>query len=184
MPKITLTSPNNQAPGCKFAGAGIPYMEVGPSYEITQDQARAIRTQYLTFSDAAKRSLRFVIVEAPKPVAAAVVSVADPAGAGQTGTTDGEPPSEPDNSGDLPPVEEITVLTEEDLSLIEIEIAKLSDTTIEKGTPLIQNIAASPGLPELVKVAYLEQVISKEGLQKGLVEVAEAALELLRPATV
>lgn len=167
MPLVTLDS---SYPGVAFAE--VPYLTTGVSVEVTEEEKQKILAQFAGFQHSVQQNIRLSFsgdVETASTPAIAVVPVVP-----LTST----PAVEVFDANNLPPaVEDLTELSDEDLELVEIEVAKLHGKTVAEAEPFVIATGGNIELPRLLRVAYVDAIIASPEIAKSLKKTAEKLRE-------
>lgn len=164
MPLVTLDS---SYPSIAFAE--VPLLVTGVPLEVTDEEKRRILDQFAGFQHSVQQNIRLSFsgesVDAAFVPAIAVVPLRSPA-------------LEVFDVNNLPPaVEDLTVLSDEDIDLVEIEVSKLHGKTVAEAEPFLIATGGNIELPRLLRIAYVDAVIANPDIAKSLKKTAERLRE-------
>ena len=165
MPLVTLES--SFYPSIAFAE--VPLLVAGVPLKITDEEKQRILDQFAGFQLSVQQNIRLSFSGGPVDTAfvpaIAVVPVRSPA-------------LEVFDVNNLPPaVEDLTVLSDEDLELVEIAVGKLHGKTIAEAEPFLIATGGNIELPRLLRIAYVDAVIANPEIAKSLKKTAERLRE-------
>jgi hypothetical protein len=73
----------------------------------------------------------------------------------------------------------LEVLSDDDVDLVEVEVAKLRGLTISEAEPMIETLALNEVLPLALRVAYLTKVSETQAVQVTLRKKATELIDVI-----